>query len=99
MSLDMTQLAILSTSGSPKQRKEAMAIMPLRRSGHRLLVSLLLTNMIANEALPVISEPVLGGGVQAVVVSTVLIIIFAEIIPRKHRSHVNHSSGDNEPSS
>jgi hypothetical protein len=44
--------------------------------------TLLLANMIVNESLPVISDQVLGGGVQAVVVSTVLIVIFAEIIPQ-----------------
>ena len=38
--------------------------------------------MIVNETLPVISDTVLGGGVQSVVVSTVLIVIFSEIIPQ-----------------
>lgn len=38
--------------------------------------------MIVNETLPVIADPVLGGGVQSVVVSTVLIVIFAEVIPQ-----------------
>ncbi|KAI0253175.1 hypothetical protein BJV78DRAFT_1197272 [Lactifluus subvellereus] len=38
--------------------------------------------MIVNESLPVISDPILGGGVQSVIVSTVLIVIFAEIIPQ-----------------
>jgi metal transporter CNNM len=40
-----------------------------------LLVTLLLANMIVNESLPIIADPVLGGGVEAVVVSTVLIIM------------------------
>lgn len=31
--------------------------------------------MITNEALPVIAEPVLGGGIQSVVVSTALIVM------------------------
>ncbi|KAF8493569.1 hypothetical protein JB92DRAFT_2998552 [Gautieria morchelliformis] len=38
--------------------------------------------MIVNETLPVISDQVLGGGVSAVAVSTVLIVIFSEIIPQ-----------------
>jgi hypothetical protein len=41
-----------------------------------------LANMIVNETLPIIADPVLGGGVQSVVVSTVLIVIFSEIIPQ-----------------
>jgi len=32
--------------------------------------------MIVNETLPVIADPVLGGGFQSVVVSTVLIVMY-----------------------
>ena len=53
----------------------ANKIMPIRENGHLLLVTLLLANMITNETLPVIADPVLGGGVQSVVVSTVLIVM------------------------
>ncbi|OBZ67229.1 Metal transporter CNNM4 [Grifola frondosa] len=82
MSLDETQLQVLSISGTPKQKAYAAKIQPVRRNGHLLLVTLLLANMIVNETLPVISEPVLGGGPESVVVSTVLIVIFSEIIPQ-----------------
>ncbi|KAJ7287395.1 hypothetical protein C8J57DRAFT_1495845 [Mycena rebaudengoi] len=89
LSLDETQLNVLRVSGTPKQREYAEKILPIRRNGHLLLVTLLLANMIVNEetpqSLPVISDPVLGGGVEAVVVSTVLIShisSFAEIIPQ-----------------
>ncbi|KAI0031092.1 hypothetical protein K488DRAFT_52853, partial [Vararia minispora EC-137] len=82
MSLDETQLHVLRISGTPCQRKYAEQIEPIRKNGHLLLVTLLLANMITNETLPVIADPVLGGGVQSVVVSTVLIVIFAEIIPQ-----------------
>ncbi|KAI0791362.1 hypothetical protein C8Q75DRAFT_865088 [Abortiporus biennis] len=82
MSLDETQLNVLSISGTPQQKLYANKIKPIRKDGHLLLVTLLLANMIVNETLPVISDPVLGGGVPSVVVSTVLIVIFAEIIPQ-----------------
>ncbi|KAJ7575985.1 hypothetical protein C8J56DRAFT_974264 [Mycena floridula] len=82
MSLDETQLNVLSTSGNENQRKYANQILPVRRNGHLLLVTLLLANMIVNETLPIIADPVLGGQVQSVVVSTVLIVIFSEIIPQ-----------------
>ncbi|KZT01891.1 DUF21-domain-containing protein [Laetiporus sulphureus 93-53] len=82
MSLDETQLNVLSISGTPKQKEYANRIKPIRKNGHFLLVTLLLANMVVNETLPVISDPVLGGGVQSVVVSTVLIVIFSEIIPQ-----------------
>ncbi|KAI0745390.1 hypothetical protein C8Q76DRAFT_605976 [Earliella scabrosa] len=82
MSLDETQLHVLSISGTPKQKKYAKKILPVRKNGHLLLITLLLANMVVNEALPVISEPVLGGGIPSVAVSTVLIVIFSEIIPQ-----------------
>ena len=49
--------------------------MPIRKNGHLLLVTLLLGNMIVNETLPIIADPILGGGVQSVVTSTVLIVM------------------------
>ncbi|KIJ67290.1 hypothetical protein HYDPIDRAFT_173888 [Hydnomerulius pinastri MD-312] len=82
MSLDETQLNVLSICGTPQQKRYADKIKPIRQNGHLLLVTLLLANMIVNESLPIISDPVLGGGVQSVVVSTVLIVIFSEIIPQ-----------------
>ncbi|KZO98901.1 DUF21-domain-containing protein [Calocera viscosa TUFC12733] len=82
MSLDETQLHVLSVSGSPSQQKYARQIAPIRKNGHLLLTTLLLANMIVNETLPVVTENVLGGGIQAVVISTVLIVIFSEIIPQ-----------------
>jgi len=59
-----------------KQREYANKIKPIRKNGHLLLVTLLLANMIVNETLPVIADPVLGGGFQSVVVSTVLIVMY-----------------------
>ncbi|KAI0072388.1 DUF21-domain-containing protein, partial [Panus rudis PR-1116 ss-1] len=82
MSLDETQLHVLSISGTPKQKEYAKKIQPIRKNGHLLLITLILANMIVNETLPVIADPVLGGGVPGVIVSTVLIVIFSEIIPQ-----------------
>ena len=58
-----------------EQKKYANKIKPIRKNGHMLLVTLLLANMITNETLPVIADPVLGGGVEAVIVSTALIVM------------------------
>ena len=41
MSLDVTVLEVLAKTGTAKQRAQAEAILPLRRNGHLLLVSLL----------------------------------------------------------
>ncbi|SPO25427.1 related to MAM3 - protein required for normal mitochondrial morphology [Ustilago trichophora] len=82
MSLDETQLQVLSLQGTPKQKMYAEKIMPIRKDGHLLLTTLLIANMITNETLPIIADPLLGGGVQAVIVSIVLVVIFAELIPQ-----------------
>jgi hypothetical protein len=66
-------------SSLSQQKHYANKIKPIRKNGHLLLVTLLLANMIVNETLPVISDPVLGGGVQSVVVSTVLIVMYVEL--------------------
>ncbi|GAB5586627.1 hypothetical protein Unana1_01527 [Umbelopsis nana] len=82
MSLDETNLAILANSGTPIQRKRASRIAPIRKNGHLLLTTLLLTNTVINETLPVLFDSIFGGGIIAVVASTVLLVIFSEIIPQ-----------------
>lgn len=39
MSMDSTQLCVLAKSGTPKQRKLANKIAPLRKDGHLLLIT------------------------------------------------------------
>lgn len=46
-----------------------------RKDSHLLLTTLILGNMIVNEALPVVTDGVLGGGIQAVVISTALVVM------------------------
>ncbi|KAH8929463.1 DUF21-domain-containing protein [Atractiella rhizophila] len=82
MSLDPTQLKVLMKTGTPTQMAQAKKIAPIVADKHLLLTTLLLANMIVNETLPVVADPVLGGGIQAVVASTALIVIFSEIIPQ-----------------
>ncbi|KAA1063859.1 hypothetical protein PGT21_026854 [Puccinia graminis f. sp. tritici] len=82
MSLDSTQLAVLANSGTPAQQLLAQKVAPLRAKGHMLLITLLIANMIANETLPIVTEKALGGGIQAIIISTVLVIVFSEIIPQ-----------------
>ncbi|WVR07902.1 hypothetical protein IAU60_004945 [Kwoniella sp. DSM 27419] len=81
-SVDPTQLQVLSISGTPKQQQYARQILPVRKDSHLLLTTLILGNMIVNEALPVVMDNVIGGGIYAVIASTALVVIFAEIIPQ-----------------
>ena len=96
MSLDMNTLKILIASGTEKQRKYAAQVEPIRKKGHLLLCTLLICNMLANETVPILLDDLLlgyGGGegeegegsknsVLAVILSTILIVLFAEIIPQ-----------------
>lgn len=43
-----------------------------------ILVTLLLGNVIVNETLPVVLDSELGGGIVAILISTLLIVVFGE---------------------
>ena len=58
-----------------QQRKYANKIKPIRENGHLLLVTLLLCNMIVNESLPIVADPLLENPVESVAVSTTLIVL------------------------
>lgn len=78
MSIDETNLMILKKSGNEKEKAYATKIEPIRKNGHLLLVTLLLTNTIVNETLPIIFHTLDLDGWQAVVLSTSLIVVFGE---------------------
>lgn len=66
MSQDATNLEILAAAGTPKQKKHAARIMPIRKNGHLLLTSLLLTNTVLNETLPILCDGLFGKGTHYV---------------------------------
>ncbi|KAL4817469.1 hypothetical protein BDW67DRAFT_29141 [Aspergillus spinulosporus] len=84
MGQDEVYLQVIQTSGdSPSERKNAASVLRLLKRGkHWVLVTLLLSNVITNETLPIILDRSLGGGWPAVLGSTVLIVIFGEIVPQ-----------------
>ncbi|KAJ1020663.1 hypothetical protein NDA16_004056 [Ustilago loliicola] len=82
MGLDMVNLQVLASSGSEKERKHATKVLRLLEKGrHWVLVVLLLGNVIVNETLPVFLSD-FGGGLAAVLTSTLLIVVFGEIVPQ-----------------
>ncbi|KAK5113334.1 hypothetical protein LTR62_003433 [Meristemomyces frigidus] len=83
MGQDETYLQVLATSGEGSERKHAEAVLRLLKRGkHWVLVTLLLSNVITNETLPIVLDRSLGGGWPAVLGSTVLIVIFGEVAPQ-----------------
>ncbi|KAJ9110877.1 hypothetical protein QFC19_001386 [Naganishia cerealis] len=78
MGSDDMQLRVLATSSAdPQERKHAASVLRLLKRGrHWVLV-------IVNESLPIFLDDVLGGnGFRAVLISTIGIVIFGEVIPQ-----------------
>ncbi|TVY94024.1 Protein MAM3 [Lachnellula willkommii] len=83
MGQDEINLEVIQSSGDEKERVHAATVLRLLQRGkHWVLVTLLLSNVITNETLPIVLDRSLGGGWPAVVSSTALIVIFGEVIPQ-----------------
>ena len=74
MGQDSIYLQVVSGDPCEPQSKNAERVLNLLNRGkHWVLVTLLLANVIVNESLPVVLDRTLGGGIAAVVGSTILI--------------------------
>ncbi|KAI1175194.1 DUF21-domain-containing protein [Nemania sp. FL0916] len=83
MGQDEIYLRVISLDQEEPQHRNASRVHRLLNRGkHWVLVTLLLSNVIVNETLPVVLDRCFGGGVAAVIGSTILIVIFGEIIPQ-----------------
>ncbi|CAK7267071.1 cell agglutination protein Mam3 [Sporothrix epigloea] len=83
MGQDSIYLEVLSRDDADPQQKNAKRVSGLLKRGkHWVLVTLLLSNVIVNETLPVVLDRCLGGGIAAVVGSTLLIVVFGEVLPQ-----------------
>jgi hypothetical protein len=81
MSLDPLELELLIKSGTPKQAARAKRIAPIRARGNQLLCTLVLTNTAIYSLLPIVISD-LTDGLTGFLVSTVLSVLFGEIIPQ-----------------
>eukprot|EP01139_Manchomonas_bermudensis_P001413 Amastigsp_a1935_20.p1 type:complete len:489 gc:universal Amastigsp_a1935_20:1-1467(+) len=81
MSLDELNLTILQNSGKPHERVYASRIRPLVKRHHLLLVTLLICNAAAAEALPIFLDRVVHP-VVAILISVTAVLIFGEILPQ-----------------
>eukprot|EP01111_Echinosteliopsis_oligospora_P009092 TRINITY_DN2602_c0_g1_i9.p1 TRINITY_DN2602_c0_g1~~TRINITY_DN2602_c0_g1_i9.p1 ORF type:complete len:156 (-),score=24.38 TRINITY_DN2602_c0_g1_i9:102-569(-) len=81
MSLDALNLEIIKNSGEEKLRRCAEKILPLVKRHHLLLVTLLLTNAIANETLPLFLDNLLHP-IAAIGISVSAVLLFGEVIPQ-----------------
>lgn len=78
MGQDEIYLQVIEQSGDINEKKNAAKVLRLLKRGkHWVLVTLLLSNVITNETLPIVLDRSLGGGWPAVLTSTILIGKFA----------------------
>ncbi|CAF0719182.1 unnamed protein product [Brachionus calyciflorus] len=81
MSLDLSELDILKRIGTPNEQSYASKIYPLRKRGNFLLCTILLGNVLVNSVSTLLLGDMLSG-IYAAFGSTILIVIFGEIIPQ-----------------
>ncbi|XP_052745421.1 unextended protein [Bicyclus anynana] len=81
MSLDRTELKIISNTGTEQERNYARAIMPVRDHGNYLLCSILLGNVAVNSTFTILLDD-LTSGLFAVIFSTLAIVLLGEITPQ-----------------
>lgn len=81
LSLNKTELMIISNTGTDAERRYAKAIYPVRLHGNYLLCSILLGNVLVNSIFTILLEDMFSGLV-AVVLSTLCIVVVGEICPQ-----------------
>ncbi|XP_020674291.1 DUF21 domain-containing protein At4g14240 isoform X1 [Dendrobium catenatum] len=81
MSLGLVELEILQRSGTPTEKRQAATILPVVQKQHQLLVTLLLCNSAAMEALPIFLDKIFHP-VLAVILSVTFVLAFGEVIPQ-----------------
>ena len=77
LSLDVMSLEVLKRGGKPSEQKYARRILWIVRRHHLLLVTLLLANAVAVEAMPIFLEKITNE-VIAIVVSVTAVLLFGE---------------------
>ncbi|XP_057812795.1 DUF21 domain-containing protein At4g14240 [Cryptomeria japonica] len=94
MSLGLVDLEVLQRSGTPTEKKQAATIFPVVQRQHQLLVTLLLCNAAAMEALPIFLD-MMFHPVVAVILSVTFVLAFGEVIPQAICSRYGLAVGAN----
>ena len=81
MGLDSNELAVVAESGGEAEKKWAAVILPVRKRGNHLLCTLVLGN-VAVISLQSILLADLTSGLVGFVLSTILTVVFGEILPQ-----------------
>jgi metal transporter CNNM len=82
MSLDPSGLEIvMANSDDPRNARAAKAIYPVRRNGNLLLCTLVVGNVLVNAYVSILMAD-LTSGIVGLISSTILLVIFGEIVPQ-----------------
>ncbi|KAJ6794289.1 DUF21 domain-containing protein-like [Iris pallida] len=81
MSLGLVELEILQRSGTATEKRQAATIFPVVQKQHQLLVTLLLCNAAAMEALPIFLDKIFHP-LLAIILSVTFVLAFGEVIPQ-----------------
>lgn len=80
LSLDHMEMKIKSESGTEQEKLYSAKVLPIISRHHLLLVTLMLWNASATEALPIFLNKIVPEYV-AIIISVTLVLLFGEIIP------------------
>lgn len=80
VSIEPLEMAIKLRSGTEEEKRYAQNVLPLISKHHLLIVTLMLFNATANEALPIVLDALMPAWLS-VVLSVTLVLLMGEIIP------------------
>jgi len=80
-SIDNLQLEIKLKNGTEEEKRDANNILPIIQKKHLMLATLLLSNALAMESLPIFLHAIMPASL-AVLISTTFVLIFGEILPQ-----------------
>jgi len=81
MSIDELDLEMKLASGTPTEQKQARKVLSIINHHHLVLVTLLLSNAAAMEALPILLDTMFSK-IISIILSVTFVMIFGEILPQ-----------------
>ena len=83
MSISKTEMQIWVNSDNEYERTRAKPILEILNNHHLLLSTLLLSNSLALEALPIFLDKIVPS-YMAIIISTIAVVVFGEVIPQAY---------------
>ncbi len=80
-SINPLNLEIKLENGTELEKEEAKKILPILEKKHLLLATLLLSNALAMESLPIFLDAIMPATL-AIILSTTVVLVFGEIVPQ-----------------